>query len=252
MNTDSFAPGSFCWADVATKDSAAAKSFYGSLFGWTAEDMPAGEGMTYSIMSLGGRTVCGLYQDPREGVRSRWDLYLSVPSADEIAAKAKELGASALMEPADVVEAGRMAALRDPTGAVFCVWQAKKHPGFGVVGEPGAYCWAELNTNDTAGAERFYCRLFDWGAKTSSFGTGSYTEFQRGDKAIAGMMAIQPEWGEVPPNWLVYFQVEKCDDSAAKAVGLGAKVLVPGTDVPGVGRFSVLQDPQGAVFAIVD
>jgi predicted enzyme related to lactoylglutathione lyase len=142
--------------------------------------------------------------------------------------------------------------IQDPTSAVICVWQAKGHGGFGVVSEVGAYCWAELNTRGTDKAAEFYRGLFDWGVKSSQFGTGTYTEFQSGEKSIAGMMEIQPEWGPVPPHWLVYYQVENCDASVSKAQELGAQVLVPGTDIPGVGRFSVLRDPQGAVLGIVD
>ena len=75
--------------------------------------------------------------------------------------------------------------------------------------------------------------------------------FMNRERPAGGMFEIQKEWGEVPPNWVVYFAVDDCDASAEKATSLGAKVLSPPTDVPEIGRFSVLQDPHGAAFAII-
>ena len=76
-------------------------------------------------------------------------------------------------------------------------------------------------------------------------------EWQLGGQSIGGMMEIRPEMGPVPPNWLPYFMVEDCDVVANKAAATGGKLNVPPTDIPNVGRFSVIQDPQGAMFAII-
>jgi predicted enzyme related to lactoylglutathione lyase len=89
--------------------------------------------------------------------------------------------------------------------------------------------------------------LFGWGTKVG----GDYTEWLRGGTSIGGMMKIQKEWGPVPPNWLVYFCVDDCDAAAKKAGELGGEAIVPPSDIPKTGRFSVLRDPQGAVFAVV-
>ncbi len=72
-----------------------------------------------------------------------------------------------------------------------------------------------------------------------------------GERPAGGMLEIQKEWGKVPPNWVVYFAVKDCDASAEKATSLGAKILSPPTDVPEVGKFAVIQDAQGAAFAII-
>src|SRR5262249_36849529 len=165
--------------------------------------------------------------------------------ADAAAKKAKELGGSILMEPFDVMDVGRMAVIQDKQGAVFSVWEAKKHIGAEVMNEPGALCWAELDTNDTKSAEKFYTALFGWGTKPSE----TYTEWQRGGQSIGGMMTIPKEWGPVPPNWLVYFMVSDVDETTKKAGSLGAEAVVPPMDIPKTGRFSVIRDPQGAVFA---
>ena len=101
-------------------------------------------------------------------------------------------------------------------------------------------------------AEKFYTALFGWGAKRGGEAANetAYTEWQRGGSSIGGMMTIPKEWGPVPPNWLVYFMVTDVDASAKKAGQLGGHAIVPPTDIPKTGRFSVIGDPQGATFAI--
>lgn len=252
MDVQKHAPGVFCWVDLATTDGEAAKQFYGSLFGWTPNDLPMGNGEFYTILQLGGKVVGALYTDNSGQAPPHWDSYIAVTNADEAAARLKGLGATVLKEPFEVMEAGRMAVLQDPAGAVFLVWQAGQHEGAAIVDEIGALCWNELLTHDTAAAEAFYKSAFGWVAQTHPMGpAGNYTEFSCGGRTIAGMMAITEQMVGVPPHWLPYFQVADCDASAAKAASIGANLLVPATEVPGI-RFAVIQDPQGAVFGIVN
>lgn len=241
-------PGSFCWPELATSDDGAAKKFYTSLFDWTFEDSPAGPDMVYTTLRKKGKRVGALYKlgPQQKGVPPYWNVYVAVASADAAAKKAKELGGKVFIEPFDVMEFGRMAVIEDKQGAKLSVWQAKTHIGAEVVNEPGALCWAELDTTDTESARRFYTSLFGWGAKVSE----AYTEWQQGAMSIGGLMKIPKEWGPVPPNWLVYFAVADPDATAKKAGELGGGAIVPPTDIPGAGRFAVLRDPQGAVFAI--
>jgi predicted enzyme related to lactoylglutathione lyase len=248
-NVERHEPGSFCWAELATTDAAAAKKFYTGLFGWTYEDSPAGPDMVYTMLKKGDKNVGALYNTgaQQQGVPPHWNTYVTVASADESAKKAKELGGKVLGEPFDVMDVGRMAIIQDPQGANFCLWQPKKHIGAQVVNEPNAMCWCELDTTDTQSAGRFYTGLFGWTTKPG----GDYTEFQRGGTSIGGMMKIPKEWGPVPPNWLVYFAVSDCDAVAAKARAAGGSAIVPPTDIEHVGRFAVLGDPQGAVFAVI-
>lgn len=248
MKTAQHAPGTFCWAELHTSDAAGAKQFYTGLFGWQPRDVPIGNEMVYTMLEQDGATIGALFQEDQPGIPPHWNLYISVTSADESAAKAKDLGGT-VIGVFDVMTHGRMVALQDPTGAHVCLWQPGDHPGFGVVGEPGSFCWAELNTRDTDAAAKFYTALLGWTVKPNP----EYSEFQNDGKSIAGMMTIKPEWGpDVPPHWLTYFYVARCDDAVRRATELGARVLVPATDIPGVGRFAVLQDPQHAVFGIVD
>ena len=252
--TTQHAPGTFCWPELATTDQDGAKKFYAALFGWGHEDNPMDQGGVYTMLKLKGAAVGALYGMPPEESKMappRWNSYVAVESADQAATRAKQLGGTVMMEPFEVMEHGRMAILQDPTGATFCVWQPKKHTGAGVLDEVGALCWTELMTSDTGKAGTFYTGLFPWKAEEMSMPGMKYTIFKRGNAQAGGMMAKPAEMGPIPSHWLVYFQVDDCDGYAAKAKGLGGKVAVPPTDIPSIGRFSVLQDPQGATFAVI-
>jgi predicted enzyme related to lactoylglutathione lyase len=246
------APGSFCWIELATTDGPAAKKFYSELFGWESQDSPIGPDMVYTMLKLNGKDTGALYQkgEMMKDVPTHWATYISVVSADETAAKAKSLGGTVMKEPFDVFDAGRMAVITDPTGAAFCIWQPNKHTGVGVKGEPNSLCWNELLTTDTAKAADFYTKLLGWTAHTHG-DPMPYTEWMNGATPIGGMMQIQPNMGPVPPNWGIYIAVDDCDATTQKASSLGAQTIVPPMDIPNVGRFSVIKDPQGAVFSII-
>jgi hypothetical protein len=248
------APGTFSWPELATSDQAGAKKFYAALFGWTMNDTPMGEGESYTMINLGDRGVGALYTKRNEEASTppHWNSYVSVEKADAAAAKAKQLGGKVLAEPFDVMDVGRMAVIQDPTGAVFCVWEAKKHIGAGVLGETGSLVWTELMTPDTNQASAFYSGLFGWKPKTTDMGNDmKYTVFNRGEVGAGGMMAIPPNMADIPPHWKPYFAVADADAIVSKAAQLGGKVVMPATDIPGTGRFAILEDPQGATFGIL-
>jgi hypothetical protein len=249
------APGTFCWPELATTDQTGAKKFYTTLFGWEFTDSDMGNGQFYTMLKLGGRHVGALYnQRPEErshGIPPHWNSYVAVESADRTAQKARSLGGIVLAEPFDVFDAGRMAIIQDPTGATFCIWQPKTHAGAGVLDEVGALCWTELMTPDTSKARGFYTGLFGWQAEERPMGPMTYTVYKNGEALAGGMMAITKEMGPVPPHWMVYFAAADCDATVAKAGALGAGITVPPTDIPGVGRFAILRDPQGAHVAVI-
>ncbi|MGH7527661.1 MAG: VOC family protein [Gemmatimonadales bacterium] len=252
---ETHAPGMFCWAELGTTDSAAGKRFYTGLFGWSFKDTPMGPDAYYTMFEIEGKPVAGLYQQDSQQqaqeVPPSWLAYISVESADRMAERTRELGGTVTMEPFDVFDVGRMMLIQDPTGAVVALWEPRSHIGAGVVGEPNTLCWNELSTNDVELAGRFYKDLLGWQPESQQMGGSRYTYFRNGDRMSAGMMQIAPEWGPVPPRWLTYFAVEDCDGKVAKAQSLGAHVPVPPADVPDVGRFAILEDPQEAMFAIV-
>ena len=248
------APGSFCWIELATTDQAAAKTFYSALFNWTPNDFPMGPGDLYTIFQLDGRDAAAGYTlrpDQRaEGVPPHWMLYVLVESADDAAARAEKLGGKVLAPAFDVMTVGRMAVLQDPTGPVFTVWQAKSHSGIGIAGVPGTLCWADLNSPDPARAQEFYSALFGWKISAGEHDKSGYLHIQNGEAFIGGVMPAQHQNPQVPPHWLIYFQVADVDATVAQAKERGGKVCLEPTSMEGVGRFAVVADPQNAAFAV--
>jgi len=251
-HVEKHSPGSFNWIELATTDQKAAKEFYGPLLGWQAEDFPMGPDQTYTMFSLSGGAVAGCFAiHSGQPMPPNWGLYVAVENADQTTARAAELGATVLRPPFDVFSFGRMAVIQDPTGAVFSVWEAKSHVGTGTVGENGTLCWADLNTADRLGAKAFYEALFGW-----SFVTGkdkpedSYLHIKNGEAYIGGVLPDSHRHHNAPAHWLIYFLVADCDASTAKATELGARVYAPPMSIDNDVRFSVLADPQGAVFAL--
>jgi len=191
-------------------------------------------------------------EERQGGTPPHWNLYVNVASADEAAKHAGSLGGKVIAPPFDVMDVGRMAVLQDPTGAVFEVWQPKKHIGAKILNEPGALCWSELTTRDTRAAEAFYTALFGWTAKHNAPGADmEYTEFNNDGQHGVGMMPMPAQMpAGTPSYWMPYFQVLDCDASTRKAEQLGGKVMIQPQDIPKTGRFSIATDPQGAMFAL--
>lgn len=247
------APGSFSWIELATTHQDAARTFYTSLFGWTYEDSPMGPDDVYTMFQLNDRYVGAAYtlreQEKAMGIPPHWNLYMTVASADETAAKATELGGKLYAPPFDVMTFGRMAVIADPTGATFCIWEAKDHVGSGVVNEPGALCWADLSTPDQQIAANFYAGLFGW---TTVPGEGGYLHLKNGESFIGGIQAAGTAPPGTPPHWMAYIQVADIGASTAKAKELGASICVGPMVVGTAGSMTVFADPRGAVMALFE
>ena len=247
---NSYPAGTPSWVDLASPDPAGSNAFYGALFDWEADDLGPDAGH-YALLQKGGKNVAGSGPIMMDGQPTAWTTYVGVDDCDATVELAKKAGAAVFVEPMDVMQAGRMAIFADPTGAVLGVWQPKDHKGADLANEPGTFTWNELDTRDVPAAKSFYSEVFGWQPNDMDMGGLSYTEWKLGDRSVAGMMPM-PEMvpPEVPANWLVYFAVTDCDAAVAKATDLGATVLVPATDIT-PGRFAVLSDPAGAVFAVI-
>ena len=251
---DEFKIGTFCWAELSTTDQQGAKAFYGKIFGWTAADFPVGPGQFYTMFQLEERVVgaaCTLSQDRTEhGVLPHWMLYVAVEDADATAEKAESLGARILGKPFDVFDAGRMAIVQDPTGAIFSIWQAKTSIGIRLTGVPGTLCWADLATPDQAAAEAFYRSLFGWEFPPGEIHTDYLHIVNRGE-FIGGILPVKAFDG-APPHWLLYFLVAQLEPALEQLKQGGGSVVVPATAIEKTGRFAVVQDPQGAFFALFE
>jgi predicted enzyme related to lactoylglutathione lyase len=247
--------GTPSWADLGTTDAEAAVAFYAGLFGWEAENTPAGAAGTYVMCRREGKDVVGLYEQD-EAMRSRgvpplWLVYISVDDVAAAAKAAEEAGGSVHAQPFDVADAGRMALVQDPTGAMFGLWQAGNRKGAEVLHEPGAMDWFELATNDPEKAGAFYEQVLGWTVNAEEFDGTPYTTCLRGEEPVAGILPAEALPEGVPPNWSVYFAVEDCAAVVEKAQQTGGELLFGPHEMPRVGRFAGLRDPQGAAFAVI-
>jgi predicted enzyme related to lactoylglutathione lyase len=246
-----YEPGTFCWTDLSTTDQDAAKRFYGELFGWQAQDMPAGDGVVYSMMQLDGSNVAAIAPQPQQqremGAPPAWNSYVSVESADATVERARALGGTVHAEAFDVLQAGRMAVLQDPQGAFLLAWQPRGHFGAALVNAPGALCWNELATPDLDGAAGFYGELFGWSVKDAPGMASRYLVIESRGASNGGMR--EPEPPDVPPHWLVYFAVDDAEQALARVRELGGAVLAGPIELP-MAKIAVAADPQGATFAL--
>jgi uncharacterized protein len=269
---DGYIPGVPCWVDTSQPDPEAAVDFYSGLFGWEFEDtMPPGSEGKYFVARLHGGEVAAVGSIPESAPpTAMWNTYVSVGSADETASRVRDAGGGVLMEPFDVMNAGRMAFCTDPEGAAFCVWQAKEHKGARVVNEPGSLNFNGLNTRDVEGARAFYGSVFGWKTLRLDGGFEAWTlpgygdDLERDDPdlrkrvaevggpagfedVVASINPIADDQPDVPAHWSVTFSVDNADATAQRAAELGGRVAVPPFDGPWV-RMTVLTDPQGATF----
>jgi len=248
----SYAVGQPYWADVTSPDVDGAARFYSDLFGWEAAKDPRPEAGGYTMFSRGGKYVAAASSPMQEGIPPHWSVYLAADDVDSVAAGIRDAGGNVMMEPFDVFDAGRMTLAADPTGAVFGVWQAGNHIGSQLGGEPGTMNWAEVQTRDKGAAQPFYEQVFGYETETMDMGpAGGYVLLKVNGQPAAGLIQIEPEWGDVPSNWSVVFEVEDCDAAVAKVQELGGSVIREPQTLEGVGRFAAVADRWGAVFQVI-
>jgi predicted enzyme related to lactoylglutathione lyase len=199
-----------------------------------------------------GRSAAAISpQQPEEaaqGIPPHWNVYVTVEDVDASAGKAREAGGKVLAPPFDVFDAGRMAVVADPAGAVLCLWQAGTNIGAEVVNEPGSMTWADCATTDPAAAQGFYSSLLDWRFDQMSEEPPYWVIFN-GERSQGGMTAPPPG---VPSNWFPYFGVIGIEETMQIADAFGGTPFLGPVDVPNGSRFALIQDPQGAPFAIYE
>jgi predicted enzyme related to lactoylglutathione lyase len=205
------------------------------------------------VFEKGDRAVGGLMKITQEGQPPSWTTYIDVDDADGTIEKIKEGGGDVMVEPMDVSDYGRMAVVSDPTGAVFGLWQPGTNKGSGVIGEPGSIAWHQVSTRDPEKALGFYEAVFGWQSERVDTGGADYWELSLDEGAtVGGLFRMGDDFpDDVPAHWIVYFAVEDVDGSVRQAEEGGATVRAPAIDTE-AGRFAVLQDPDGAAFALID
>lgn len=244
-----FADGTPMWVDLGTSDVAGAAVFYADLFGWAFEDLGPEAG-GYGTFQKDGMQVAGVGPAPDPTRGTSWATYFR-GDPDAVARRVAAAGGQVIVAPMDVLDQGRMALFTDPGGAFFSVWQPDRDTAAEVVNQHGSLTWNELLTPDAAAARAFYPPVLGVSERTVSMGAGpEYTLLEAGGRAVAGMMQIDPSWGPLPTGWDVYFAVDDCDLSHARALELGGTSVAEPRDTP-AGRFAALDDPQGGRFSII-
>ncbi len=248
----SYAEGTPSWTDLSTTDPDGARAFYGALFGWEFDANPVPDGGEYIMATLHGKSAAGMMQQRPEqaamGLPSLWNTYITVEDLAATVAKVEGAGGTVMQPPMDVMDAGHMAVIVDPAGAVVALWQANQHIGSEIVNEPGAMSWNELITDDAGAALPFYKQVLGMDATGQDMGDGrTYTTFMVGENMVGGM--LPPPMEGMPNHWSVYFAVEDIEETIAKATELGGQAM-PILDIM-PGRISAIIDPQGATFIAI-
>ncbi|MFF4118549.1 VOC family protein [Streptomyces sp. NPDC001714] len=231
-----YAEGVPCWVDAQLPDVEAGKRFYGGLFGWTFED--AGAEAVWA--RLGGAAVARLARKRDGRMPTVWTVYFATPDAQDLARRIRAAGGQIVNEVVPVRDLGTAALAADPQGAVFGLWQAAGHPGFGVRHAPGTFAWAQLYTSDVDAADTFYGRLF----ADVLFGTDADPDFGRApvtEVFAAGM----------PAQFVVHFRTGDVAAAALAVHQLGGRVQAPPFETS-YGKVAVVTDNQGAFFALLE
>ncbi|MFG1809038.1 VOC family protein [Streptomyces sp. NPDC049040] len=250
-----FSEGAPCWVDAAVPDLAAARRFYGELFGWTFEDQGEDFGH-YTLAFRDGRPAAALMAKPDPAMPTAWSVYFASPDATGAAARIGAAGGQVVFGPDKAGEAGVMLGAVDPGGSVFGVWQAGEHLGFGITDRPGAFCWTENHTRDAAAVDTFYEALF--GYRAEQIGDGEHFDYKvwalpaEPERQVGGRLELGagvPE--DQPAAFRVYFAVADCDVAVETVRELGGRVTGEPADSP-FGRLAGVTDDQGATFTIID
>ena len=245
-----YALGMPCWTDLGTSDAAGAQAFYGSLFGWTF-DVGGPELGGYTRCLRGGRAVAGLMPG-EEGAPASWNTYFAVADAEATADRVIRAGGKVVAGPIDISDLGAMVVALDPVGNSFGMWQAGSHLGAELVGEHGAMVWQELATRDLPSAESFYGEVFGFDSDViEARGGAAYRVLKVSDVPIGGILQMTDAWPDgLPSQWMTYFLSDDAGQVAAHAADAGGRAIVAPFD-SGYGTVAVIQDPQGATFAVI-
>lgn len=238
------------WLDLATTDAAAARDFYARVLGWEY-DISGPEFGGYATARIGDMATAGL-AGKMDGDTSppAWTVYFGSEDCDATAARIAAHGGRVLFEPTDIGPYGRMAICADPTGAAFGLWQPKAHVGVGLINEPGAMAWNEVNTRDAAAAATFYAAVFGLRAEVMDINGAPYHMLHTAEGPACGVLQMTAEWGDMPPHWMTYFAVADVDAAKQAVLAGGGAVPFGPFDSP-YGRIIVATDPQGAAVSLI-
>lgn len=242
------ARGRWVWHEVLSTEPAKARTYYEGLFGWTGQAMDMGPAGEYVIFDAGGASVAGL-GPAQGGAPSHWLGYVEVGDVDAALERATKLGGEVLVPGTDIPNMGRFGVVKDPTGGVFGAYgsASEDERDWSAPPAPFSVCWSELMTHDVEAAAGFYGELVGWRAEPMG---EDVKVLKLGDAMVASLRKMPAEAQGAPSHWLSYVLVPEVEPYQAKAESLGGTVLKGDTEIPGMGRFAIVQDPTGAVSAL--
>ncbi|MFE6619375.1 VOC family protein [Streptomyces sp. NPDC008086] len=236
-NGTGYPEGVPCWVDAQLPDVAAGKRFYGELFGWDFEE--AYDSTVWAL--LDGDRVAALARKPDGRLPTVWTVYFATPDARALGERIRAAGGQVVVPPVRMgAGLGAAALVTDPEGAVFALWEADGHQGFGRRHETGTFAWVQLYARDTEAANAFYGALF----ADALFGPDARPDFGR-----AAVSEVFPAM--MPPHFVVHFRVDSCSDTLDAVNRLGGRVQVPPFETS-YGTVAVVTDDQGASFAVLE
>ena len=235
--------GTVVWVDLTTTDVERSSRFYERVLGWRHESTDTGMG-TYVVARVDAGEVGGMMAG--DG-RPRWTAVVGTDDMDACVAAVPGLGGVVLEPPAPIPGGARLAVVADPAGAALAVMESPLSDRGIVWGEPGGASWIECLSSDPGASRSFLEALFGW---KGGEGSGGYVVFSLDGERVGGLMATPLSVpADSPSYWLVYFAVTDVAATCAAAAEAGGLVLEPAHDIE-EGRFAVLEDPTGAVFAV--
>jgi predicted enzyme related to lactoylglutathione lyase len=241
-------PAAPCWVSLMARDLEAAKSFYGPLLGWVFEPGPDRWGeyvraVVDGVEVAGIGVVAGDWQPP-----VAWTTYFGTESADEVAERVRERGATLAVGPL-AFDAGRIALAADQEGAAFGIWEGDLGCNTWLT-SPGAPAWIELRTADPFAAALFYGEVFAWDGRDPRRFEVRWEHERVVLRADGHSVAALRKAVGVAPHWEVFFSVADTDMAAKHAVRLGGAVADAPEDTP-YGRVARLQDSEGGLFSVI-
>jgi len=246
--------GKFAWYELMTSDTQAAGKFYSDVVGWTTQEMPGGDGPSYTTFNIDGVGIAGMLNIPGQ---TAWGGYISVDDVDAHIEKVVEAGGKLCRPATDVPGMLRFAVMSDPQGAAIVLFTANPampSPQRPVPPASGTIGWHELYTTDIDAAFDFYNKLFGW-TKLSDMDMGPmglYRIFDQGDHKQMGDGGMMAKLPHMPvSSWTFYFCVDSIGAAIKRVESGGGKVINGPTQVPGGGWIITVQDPQGAMFSLV-
>ncbi|MDQ0785456.1 VOC family protein [Streptomyces sp. B3I8] len=246
--------GTPIWADAMFSELEGAKSFYGDVLGWTFGEASSEYGNYTQAFADGKAAAAVVPPMPGQEGHSAWCLYLASSDAEATVGRIRDNGGEVLLEPMRVGDFGTMALAREPSGAVFGVWQGGTHEGFEASGVPGAYCWAEVFTREPEKSDAFFTAVFPYRTQRMEESDVDFVVFrnQEGGEPVLGRMRMTDDFPPEVPSYInVYFVVDDCDEAVRRATDRGGVLRFGPMNSP-FGRFAALSDPQGAAFTVLD